>query len=145
MTRPTAETRKPIDQLTADDLLVFPIWEFATDEEGVEGRDETWVRPVDARTVRKGLWSLSVAADFRTSSGVAIPGFVGVTTADGIELSQGVLLPNGRYIFVDVSDASARSATANALGLREQDTFPLTFTLRVRIGREREFRAGSFK
>lgn len=42
----TAETRKPIDGLTLADLEAFPIWEFAIDEEGVEGQDETWVRPL---------------------------------------------------------------------------------------------------
>jgi hypothetical protein len=56
----------PIDKLTAADLLAFPLWEFATDEEDVEGPDETWVRPVDAQVVRAGSWSLCVGADFRT-------------------------------------------------------------------------------
>lgn len=144
MTRPTVNTRKPIDQLTASDLLVFPIWEFAIDEEGVDGQDETWIRPVDVRTIPLERWSLSVAADFRTSSGVSIPGIVTVTTADAIELSQAVLLPDGGYIFVDLSDASARSLTAARLGLLEQDAFPLNFTLRLRIGREQDFRTGSF-
>jgi hypothetical protein len=37
---------KPVDQLTPDDLARHPVWEYAHDEEGVEGRDETWVRPV---------------------------------------------------------------------------------------------------
>ena len=144
MARPTLDTRKPIDRLTADDLLAFPIWEFATDEEDIEGRDETWVRPVDARTVRKGLWSLSVAADFRTHSGTPIPGFVGVTTANGVELDHGVLLPDGQYVFVDVSDARGRASTARALALSEQETFPMTFTLRVHINREKDLRTGSF-
>jgi hypothetical protein len=137
--RPTLKTRKPIDQLTVDDFTAFPIWEFAIDEEDVEGRDETWVRPVDARTVRKGLWSLSVAALFRTRSGMSIPGFVGVTTANGIELEGGVLLSDHHYIVIDVSNASARSATARALGLSVQLTFPLTFVLRALIGREKAF------
>jgi hypothetical protein len=143
LTRPTLSTRKPIDQLTADDLVVFPIWEFATDEEDTEGQDETWVRPVDAPAIRTGLWSLSVAADFRTASGLLVPGFVGVTTADGIELGHSVLLPDAKYVFVDVRDESARSRTARALDLIESKLFPLTFTLRVRIGKEKEFREGS--
>jgi hypothetical protein len=46
-------------------LSAFPIWEYASDEEGVKGQDETWVRPVDAQVVRKGQWSLTVAAEFR--------------------------------------------------------------------------------
>lgn len=53
--RPTLKTRKPIDTLDAADLAKFPIWELASDEEDVPGRDETWVRPVDASFVRMGL------------------------------------------------------------------------------------------
>ena len=57
-------TRKPIDQLTPEDLEAFPIWEFATDEEEDDERDETWVRPVDAAFIEPDQYSLSVAADF---------------------------------------------------------------------------------
>ena len=37
---------KPVDQLRPADLAKHPVWEYANDEEGVEGQDETWVRPV---------------------------------------------------------------------------------------------------
>jgi hypothetical protein len=36
---PTLETRKAIDELNAEDLIAFPISEFASDED--ESRDET--------------------------------------------------------------------------------------------------------
>jgi hypothetical protein len=142
---PTLETQKPIDRLTADDFLVFPIWEFATDEEHLEGRDETWVRPVDARIVKKGRWSLSVAADFCTRAGLTIPGFIDVTTAERIALGVGVLLPEGKYVVVDASSAEARLATARALGKTVRDVFPLAFRLRVPVGRERRLRTGAFE
>jgi hypothetical protein len=142
---PTLETRKPIDRLTADDLLVFPIWEFAIDEEEVEEMDETWVRPVDVKVVRKGMWSLSVAADFRTRSGLVIPGFVDVSTAEGTEVSDGVLLPQGKYVSIRVGSPSARVATARSLGMKTRDVFPLSYTLRVLIGREKRFRSGTFE
>lgn len=74
--RPTLKTRKPIDQLTASDLSAFPIWEYASDEEDVEDQDETWVRPVDAQVVRKGQWSPTVAAEFRTRTGTTFAGFI---------------------------------------------------------------------
>jgi hypothetical protein len=50
----TLATRKPIDQITVADLVDFPIWEFCLDEEGVEGMDETWVRPLAAAAVPNG-------------------------------------------------------------------------------------------
>lgn len=55
----TTATRKPIDQITVADLVDFPIWEFCLDEEGVEGMDETWVRPLAPAAVpRWGLFAL---------------------------------------------------------------------------------------
>lgn len=140
--RPTLKTRKPIDELTAADLTAFPIWEFADDEEGEEDQDETWVRPVDAQVVRKGQWSLSVAAEFRTRAGTTIPGLMGVTTAEGVDIGDAVLLPDSKYIFVDAGSPKARRETAKALGLTSREIFPLQYTLRVRIGREKELRTG---
>jgi hypothetical protein len=140
--RTSLRTRMPIDHLTASDLLVYPIWEFAIDEEAIEGHDETWIRPVDAQVVRKGLWSLSVAADFRTSAGVLVPGIVAVTTADGVEIDGGVLLPEGKYVFVDASSPASRRSTAKSFGATVKDLFPLTYTLRVLIGREKKLRSG---
>jgi hypothetical protein len=141
--RPTLKTRKPIDELLPSDLVAFPIWEFASDEEDMEGRDETWVRPVDARVVRKGLWSLSVAAEYCTRAGARIPGFIGVSTAEGVDIDGAVLLPKGKYVCVDVNSPASRRATAKALGMSVKDVFPLTFTLHVPIGRERVFRTGT--
>jgi hypothetical protein len=138
----TLKTRKPIDRLSAGDLAVFPIWEFATDEEGSRGQDETWVRPVDARSIRKGLWSLSVATEYKTRAGASIAGFIGVSTAEGVEIGNAVLLPRGKYVFVDVGSPASRRATAKALGFSVKDVFPLAFTLRVPIGREKAFRTG---
>lgn len=37
---------KPLDEITLDDALKNPIWEWALDEEGNDGQDETWQRPI---------------------------------------------------------------------------------------------------
>ncbi len=37
---------KSLDDITLDDALKNPIWEWALDEEGEEGQDETWQRPI---------------------------------------------------------------------------------------------------
>lgn len=140
--RPTLKTREPIDQQTASDLSAFPIWEYASDEEEVEDQDETWVRPVDAQVVRKGQWSLTVAAEFRTRTGTTFTGFIGVTTAEGIEIDGAVLLREGEYVVVDGGSAADRRATAKTLGMSTRELFPLTYTLRVRVGREKELRTG---
>src|SRR5688572_20988439 len=103
MTLITLASRKPINRITTQDLDAYPIWEFATDEEDIEGRDETWIRPVPANSVPRNAHSLSVAADFVTSSGKVLPGIIGVTTVDGLEFGHGALLVEGDYLFVPTS------------------------------------------
>ena len=144
----TIATRKPIDQITVADLVDFPIWEFCLDEEGVEGMDETWVRPLAAAAVPNGAYSLSVAAEFETASGLRVNGLVGVTTIAGeVEISEAVLLFDGKYLFVPRIDAlreddeKFRSAIADALGT--SPVFPLRYRLSVPIEGEASHREGT--
>lgn len=37
---------KPMTEVTLKDCLLYPIWEWALDEEGIRGQDETWQRPI---------------------------------------------------------------------------------------------------
>jgi hypothetical protein len=148
----TIATRKPIDQITVADLVDFPIWEFCLDEEDVEGMDETWVRPLAAAAVPNGAYSLSVAAEFETASGLRVNGLVGVTTAGEVEISQAVLLFGGKYLFVPdkqdmridalrEDDEKLRAAVADALGT--SPVFPLRYQLSVLIEGEASHREGT--
>src|ERR1700759_2673250 len=135
----TIATRKPIDQITVADLVDFPIWESCLDEEGVEGMDETWVRPLAAAAVPNGAYSLSVAAEFKTASGLRVDGLVGVTKIEGeVAISQAVRLLGGKYLFVPdmqdmridalrEGDKKLRAAVADALGT--SPVFPLRYRL----------------
>lgn len=117
------------------------------DEESIEGRDETWIRPVPMSAVPKDAYSLSVAADFLTNSGRAFAGVIGVTTAEGLEFGHGALLVEGAYLFVPTAHfflaQKARAELVNALGEAESEIFPLRFTLRVCIEGECVPRTGS--
>jgi hypothetical protein len=42
----TTGAPKSPDDITIEDVKAFPIWEWALDEEGVDGQDETWQRPI---------------------------------------------------------------------------------------------------
>ena len=150
----TIATRKPIDQITVADLVDFPIWEFCLDEEGVDGMDETWVRPLAAAVVPSGdYYSLSVAAEFETASGLRVDGLIGVTTIAGeVEISQAVLLFGGKYLFVPdkqdmridalrEDDEKLRAAIADALGT--SPVFPLRYRLSVLIEGEASHREGT--
>ena len=141
----TLATRKPIDQITVADLVDFPIWEFCLDEEGVEGMDETWVRPLAAAVVPNGAYSLSVAAEFETASGLRVNGLIGVTTAAGeVEIAYPVLLFDGKYLFVPSQhdiDEELRRAVVDALG--PSPVFPLRYRLGVLIEGEASHREGT--
>jgi hypothetical protein len=42
----TTGKSKSLDDITLEDALKYPIWEWALDEEGEDGQDETWQRPI---------------------------------------------------------------------------------------------------
>ena len=143
------DTRKPVDRLTVNDFSAFPIWEYALDEEGIEGRDETWVRPLTARVIPKGKYSLQVAADLKTASGRSYSGFLNVTTAEGrVEIGGGVILDSSNYVPIPSREMfgfeQLKEVLLSRLRLSEAELFPITYTLRVLIEGEQALRSGKF-
>ena len=150
----TLKTRKPVNELTVADLQSFPIWEFAEDEEGVDGQDETWVRPVRRNHIPQNAYSQLVAADFSTADGVQLRGFMTVTTAEGIEVTPGSVVGEGHYLVLpSMSEAEAREQglawaiqsrkeLIEALGGSPVSVFPLAYKLRVVIRGENILRSG---
>lgn len=139
----TLATRKPVDQITIEDLRTFPVWEFATDEEDQPGRDETWIKPVKTAVVPAGAFSQLVAASFSTGA-TDWMGFMEVSTArQPFELSPGAIVTPDAYYFIPspgmVGAVRVRAALAQALGF----TFPLSYSLRVAIAGESRLRQGS--
>ena len=70
----TLKTRMPVGKLRKKHFEAFPIWEYADDEEGNDGMDETWVRPVNSTIVQRRSYC-HVAADFSTPGGKTFFGF----------------------------------------------------------------------
>jgi hypothetical protein len=138
----TLKTRKPIVTIRADDLDAFPIWEFCIDEEDVEGMDETWIRPVNARQLENDAYGLTVAAEFATANGLRLNGFVGVDTADGFEVAGfGLPSPNYLWVMTPVSHADKESI-ATIAGASLEAVFPISFRLGVCLAGERFPREG---
>jgi hypothetical protein len=140
------QTRKPVDQLTLHDFAVFPVWEYADDEEGIEGRDETWVRPIDTSVVPKRSYT-HVAADFSAACGKPFAGFVTVSTLEGpAEICQGVILHQGDYLFISNPEAfgfhESRKRLLAALDMTEAELFPLSFRLRVAVAGRAKYSGG---
>ena len=146
--RPSLKTRKPIDQLRPNDLKTFPVWEFASDKEGEEGQDETWVRPLRVKQVPANAYSLSVAAVLRAADGAEYEGVISVNTAEGFEAVHAAVLTEDNYVFIpwpgkDDAAKSARSA-AKELGVRAKDLFPLAYRLVVPLEGESSLREGVY-
>jgi hypothetical protein len=132
--------------LTLSDFAAYPVWEYASDEEGVEGRDETWVRPVHGRVIPKRSYTL-VAAAFTAASGRRFAGFVTVSTLDGPpDVCQGVILQDRAYLFVSNPEAcgfdESRSTLLATLGLTEAEMFPLSFSLLVSVAGNAKYKGG---
>ncbi len=155
MKTPTLETRKPVVKLRRPDLLAFPGWEYATEEEGAPGQDETWVRPGKAEVVPRGKYSLLVAADLTSAGGRTFLGFMVVTTAArSVEVDPGALIAGARYLPLPVLtrqeareqeapwDLARRDGVLEGLGQDEDEVFPLRYRLRVPVGKERGCREG---
>ena len=69
--------RKPVYDLTPADLKLSPIWEFSSDEEGIEGQDEATVRPVILNNLQDALAGLCIAkARFKLADGSAMYGYL---------------------------------------------------------------------
>jgi len=149
----TLKTRKPVNELTVEDLHTFPIWEFATDEEGVEGQDETWVRPIRRNQVPMGAYSQLVAADFSTAGGAKLQGFMTVTTADDIEITPGSVVGESLYLVLPgMSEERAREEglswaiqsrkeVVEAFGGSAATVFPMAYKLHVAIRGEKSVRS----
>lgn len=141
----TPGTPKPVGSLTLADLAAFPIWEYE-DEGGFEGRDETWVRPVEALTVPRRSYVI-VAAGFRAACGREFQGSISVSRLEEpAEFLNGVIHARGEsYLIPDPENAffdRAMVALLDGLGLPRPELFPIAFTLRVAFEGEAECRVG---
>jgi hypothetical protein len=72
-----APVRKQVYDLTLADFDVSPVWEFASDEEGVAGQDEATVRPYEVSfpVDAAGHGGLVVRAVFTLADGTNLRGY----------------------------------------------------------------------
>jgi hypothetical protein len=125
--RPTLSTRKPVDRLTVADLETFPVWEFATDDEGIKGMDETWVKPIPTTEIPTDGVAISVASVFKLNCGLVYPGLIGCDTFAEFAVTAVVLLTvQGRVLFLE-----RERPEFEGLGLRYDEVFPLQYSTRV--------------
>jgi len=128
--RVTLNTRKPVERITREDLRAFPVWTFATNEEGIKGRDESWIRPLKTKVLAGDYEdTLLVAAEFRTPRAEAYEGFMSVWVD---EVYAGALVGNHGYLPLPHElPARQRKEILRAVKAGKRDFFPLRYRLKV--------------
>jgi hypothetical protein len=136
-----APIRKSVVDLTLADLVASPVWEFALDEEGVEGQDETTVRP---RTVDGSLDPASgmfvARARFALADGTIMSGYFTPPVQGEADLGtfQPVIItPTGQVIFwcgmIVPDDAMIAQSYARLGKTGASQVFPLHFESAVQL------------
>ena len=135
---PDEGTRKPVDDLTPRDFSAFPVWEYANDEEGIPGRDETWMRPVQSLPV-SDLSNRIAAVPARLANGESLLAALSNVSLDqpsdqehflviGLYRADGEQFVLARYHDHHRSTHGSQQLAA-FLGLPLDDVFPISYDL----------------
>lgn len=135
-----SKIRKPVNELTPEDLQRFPVWEFALDEEGEQGQDETTVRPYQTgQILNPSDGTFIIRASFTLADGTKLPGCLSppadrsasigaiqpvILLADGpLVLWCGIIAPSLQEIASEYS----------RLGKNAAEVFPMSFRSEVAL------------
>jgi hypothetical protein len=128
----SSKVRKQLSDLVASDLERYPIWEFAIDEEGEEGRDEETVKPrpeLEIADPAEGIFI--VRAEFTAADGTRFDGFVSPHEENHIGyLQPTILTEEGRVPFwfgVVPPGTPELDASYRQLGKTAAQLFPLRY------------------
>ena len=136
------KVRKQVYLLTEDDLRDHEVWEFALDEEGVEGQDEATVRPFSPQgelDASSGMFVLR--ASFRLADGSRMSGYL--TPPAGSDSGLGTIQPvivsaSGQVTFWQGIRRPQRTELDDwyrRLGRTASQLFPLEFNSEVPLVR----------
>jgi hypothetical protein len=127
-----ASIRKQVTDLRSDDLAQFPVWEFALDEEGVEGQDEETVRPrpdLDRADPAEGMFV--VQAEFVAADGTRFEGYVSPDEDAEVSFTQPTIVTaegQVRFWFGGVPPRRDElEAAYRTLGKTAAELFPLRY------------------
>jgi len=114
--------RKQVHELRASDFENFPCWEYAGDEEDVDGQDECTVRPLSLEEGRAATGQVFVQAVFVFPNGRARPGCVTLNAGRDPSGTQPVLfLGNDAVMFyhgaLKPREPEVRAAVASLAGV----------------------------
>lgn len=134
--------RKQVDELTPEDFTEHPIWEFALDEETVEGQDEATVRPYSASgPLDESDGMFVVRARFELADGTVLDGYLtpAVEGLDGLETYQPTIVTqNGQvplWFGLFPPGPDERHRLYGMLAKNTTAVFPLKFSSSVDLRR----------
>lgn len=132
------EIRKQVYELAIFDFEQFPVWEFALDEEGVEGQDEATVRPYQFNPPLDPSDGLMVAkADFTLADNTKMDGYLYPTIPEDaiMGLIQPVIIVGQQQVMfwygIMEPDPNILSENYQLLGKDPNEVFPLKFSSAV--------------
>ena len=122
--------RKQVYELSEDDLMEFPVWEFALDEEDEEGQDEATVRPSSAPLpLNTSEARFIVRAKFALADGTQHMGYLtpGHAADDLGSVQPLIITPKGHVIFWMGAIRGDTAPLYQKLGKTSAQTFPVLF------------------
>ncbi len=146
--------RKQVYELSAEDLKTHPIWEFCSDEEGIEGQDEATVKPSsDSELSGDFPGAHIVAADVTYADGSTELGYLYSCNPQDIGCSQPHVIAGSDQVnfwlgWLQFNKNPQEEIAANyrTLGKGSAAVFPISFKSRVNVsGAQPEITLNGFK
>ena len=132
--------RKQIYELTLADFERSPVWEFANDEEGIEGQDEATVRPYSGPIpVGPDYGGAIVSAHFNLADGTGLRGYLTPSYREmtGLGFIQpAIICDSGQIHFWFGVLRPPKEEIDNLLeklGRKHHQVFPIEFSSEVEI------------
>ncbi|HEX5103536.1 MAG TPA: hypothetical protein VFV87_06975 [Pirellulaceae bacterium] len=131
--------RKPVSQVSLEDLRKHPVWEFASDEEGNAGQDETTVRPVKfVSPLELARGSFIVRSEFELRDGTKMLGYATPQAEDdSLAVLQPVIVTERGQVFfwhgVLAPGAKEIKESYKLLGRTAKETFPIELAIDVEL------------
>ena len=122
-------TRKTVYQVTREDFVTYPIWEWAIGEVGSEGEDESFVRPTPLTSIPKREFAqFVVAANAKLRKGNLMPACAEVTVRGDIaSVNPMSIFLNDRHLDI----LALETTRALSYLTQEIDNYPATWELNV--------------
>ena len=128
--------RKQYVDLVRSDFEEYPIWEFCLDEEGMEGQDETTVRPrTDMEAPEPGWGPLVVGVEYTLNDGTVYDGMCELDDEGGFRITWPEIRTEqgfcGLYFGKCTTDQAKSRAdeVCRRLNKAPEDIFPVRYRL----------------